>query len=1252
MPTATKSPARKAAAKNGKGRPHVNGQKKTGSIPTNDVRWVRLDLIDRDGQNHRLETPDSKRRIQELTNSFRAGFEAQLQPVRVYSQDGGRYLLGFGFRRCAAAELAGWEEIFAEIIPMPADRSEIERDRAIENLQRQDLNPLEELLAVQGYIDALGPEMYEKDDGPPVSVRGDDGRPCPDAIEYVAAKLGRSPAWVRDRLYLDRLGPKVRKMLLAGELLLGHAREIAKLGDHAVQYSLACDARVRDDGTCHRTIEDLRRWAEIHQRSLKIVPWKLDSDFADVKDKRICGACATCPHNSSNDRLLFEHDEGKPDDGLCLNDGCFEAKSAAVNKAVDKAVAKIVKRDIPITESLAVQVADEFVKPGRVVREAKKAQQAPAAEKSGKGEEAAPASKKKTPEEKAQEKLAAATEKWIAASNDAISTAVMSDHRRLIAMVLLENIVEMAWNLDDADVVEGGRYDEAFGLIAMPDGAGVQSLGKLLLEKKHLELSILGDLPEAAVDLIVKGWGLVLPPRPTLADFLKTAPESSGFNQPLHDSLHNTVGAKDRWAARRKSGGDDAQLKAWIGEEFGISGGGPGNSLAGGKDPKFWVGSAGRGKPTLSGKRLVEEVRRLLEIPMPGKSKPAAAGLEWQPGESEFQHVAANSAGIEEDADLPLEFVVELDHRSTTFKIDMSADALLPIKFPESFPTLAKAKAWCEDRNAELVAKGRDQMPELYEKQAGDDDLQRCRICGCTEENCQDCIDRTGNPCHWSEEDLCSACAGFPEAVQAAIEHVFPDFRQFAMAAWTIHTRAPDELADHNAIAAFDLYRADVPAADQEFILNDLAATAKGLDLPWGAAKKSAPATPKGKFQKIDDDVAEVIREATVVENTIRLQDGLNRKLYLRVDKAIKLLGGKWNKKAKTHDFPSAAAVAELMEGISAGKILDRKQTFQFFETPAPLAARMVQIAEIGPDMEVLEPSAGRGAIVRAILDAAPPELFLAMIDIDPQYKDHWADLVKGVPAQLIDGVDFLEYSGKNGIGTQYDRILMNPPFTGGQDIDHVRHAYDLLKPKGRLVAIMSSGAFDRSDAKAKSFQSWLDAEDGVYVAANEKLPRGTFKESGTDVAARLIVLDKPAVTKPAEFDEDAPIHLPKDFEASEKDLFAADVRSILTKPSSKAPTIKRMLMPPPGTDEKTSSIIGSVVIGESVVRGTDCLIVAPLIPLSDWPGGMSATVKPSQAVQHLAGGSAGGMMVMYKKSPVVIGKEQYHVRIGKGGAV
>jgi hypothetical protein len=40
------------------------------------------------------------------------------------------------------------------------------------------------------------------------------------------------------------------------------------------------------------------------------------------------------------------------------------------------------------------------------------------------------------------------------------------------------------------------------------------------------------------------------------------------------------------------------------------------------------------------------------------------------------------------------------------------------------------------------------------------DPERACRVCGCTEMDCRQCVEKTGEPCHWVEEDLCSACVG------------------------------------------------------------------------------------------------------------------------------------------------------------------------------------------------------------------------------------------------------------------------------------------------------------------------------------------------------------------------------------------------------------------------------------------------------------------------------------------------------------
>jgi hypothetical protein len=57
-----------------------------------------------------------------------------------------------------------------------------------------------------------------------------------------------------------------------------------------------------------------------------------------------------------------------------------------------------------------------------------------------------------------------------------------------------------------------------------------------------------------------------------------------------------------------------------------------------------------------------------------------------------------------------------------------------------------------------------------------------CRVCGCTFFDCRQCIEKTGEPCHWLEADLCSACKGEVKNVSVACQFHFVNFkRQFTL---------------------------------------------------------------------------------------------------------------------------------------------------------------------------------------------------------------------------------------------------------------------------------------------------------------------------------------------------------------------------------------------------------------------------------------------------------------------------------------
>jgi hypothetical protein len=98
--------------------------------------------------------------------------------------------------------------------------------------------------------------------------------------------------------------------------------------------------------------------------------------------------------------------------------------------------------------------------------------------------------------------------------------------------------------------------------------------------------------------------------------------------------------------------------------------------------------------------------------------------------------------------------------------------------------------------------------------------------------------------------------------------------------------------------------------------------------------------------------------------------------------------------------------------------------------------------------------------------------------------------------ASTVKCTDFLQCIGDLG---QFVRILMNPPFANGRDIEHIRHAATMLKPCGRLVAICANGPRQNDQLRP-----WVAQRAGHW----EPLPADTFAASGTCVNAVLISLD------------------------------------------------------------------------------------------------------------------------------------------------
>ncbi|GAA5501086.1 hypothetical protein Dxin01_00817 [Deinococcus xinjiangensis] len=170
-----------------------------------------------------------------------------------------------------------------------------------------------------------------------------------------------------------------------------------------------------------------------------------------------------------------------------------------------------------------------------------------------------------------------------------------------------------------------------------------------------------------------------------------------------------------------------------------------------------------------------------------------------------------------------------------------------------------------------------------------------------------------------------------------------------------------------------------------------------------------------------------------------------------------------------------------------------------YWPTPPALATALASAADLRAGLKVLEPQAGKGDLVDALL-ALEPDLHIEVCERNERLRELL--IAKGYP--LI-GDDSMKLRGA------WDRIVMNPPFEHFADIAHVRHAYDLLAPGGVLVAVMSESAFFRSERVPSAFREWLSCAGGQVTKNAPDAFKVSSTGRSTNVATRTVKLVKVA---------------------------------------------------------------------------------------------------------------------------------------------
>jgi ParB family chromosome partitioning protein len=216
------------------------------------IAAIPIDLIDV-GPNVRANVGE----LDDMVASIKE--HGVLQPIKVKDL-GDRWEVVWGQRRLLAAQQAGLTRIPAIIDSSEKLAHERSIEQLVENLIRQDLNPIDEAKALRQVLDA-DPELTQ---------------------EELAKRLGRSAPWVSNTLRLLGLDPKVQDKIVAGEISQSHGKAIASLP--AKQQRDIAETIVRD-GTSAKNLERSLEWKRQEaendeakaKRTAKLMPKVLDA---------------------------------------------------------------------------------------------------------------------------------------------------------------------------------------------------------------------------------------------------------------------------------------------------------------------------------------------------------------------------------------------------------------------------------------------------------------------------------------------------------------------------------------------------------------------------------------------------------------------------------------------------------------------------------------------------------------------------------------------------------------------------------------------------------------------------------------------------------------------------------------------------------------------------------------------------------------------------------------------------------------
>jgi ParB/RepB/Spo0J family partition protein len=245
----------------------------------------------------------NEHKLQELAESIRLrGVITPLLARKIKgsakgSTDGdGLYEIAAGHRRFRAAQIAGLK--YAPVRIMDLDDNAFLEVVSIENLQREDIHPLEE---GDGFRELLKRNGYD--------------------VATLADKIGKTEAYVRGRLELCDLVAVVRESFLRDTITIGHARLISRLDPAKQEEGLRLAFEEDEPNAPLLSVAEFRQELRRSQGAdLGKAPFALDSEIGGV------GPCTACPKCTGVQRSLLSDDTNEQ---TCLDRDCYDGKVRA-----------------------------------------------------------------------------------------------------------------------------------------------------------------------------------------------------------------------------------------------------------------------------------------------------------------------------------------------------------------------------------------------------------------------------------------------------------------------------------------------------------------------------------------------------------------------------------------------------------------------------------------------------------------------------------------------------------------------------------------------------------------------------------------------------------------------------------------------------------------------------------------------------------------------------------------------------------